>query len=615
MKTSLTAILAALAAPAAAQDILLPPIVVSAGLEPVARDRTGADVTVITGPEIERSGDTRLIDVLGRAAGISIRSTGPMGTTAGLTLRGVPQTGVAVRIDGIDVADPSNTQVAFDFGALTTPGIGRVEILRGAQSALYGSEAVGGVIDIRTHRRAEDGIEQRAAVEYGSFATAKLSYGFAAKSGPSDLAMTLSHIRSDGYSAADDTPATPNPEDDGFEATRLFFAGGHEVGAGRLEVSGFVERSRSELDEFGPTDGTPDERGHATTRGMRLAYSFSIGVVDNTLEYAFFDNDRQLRGTYDYEGVQYPSNQDYVGRRNKIGYLGGVDLSTGRLTFGADRTKESYFVDSGTPDGHDDATNGVYAEYSIPLTPGFDFSLSVRRDHHSRFGAYKTGRISAIWRPTENTIIRANAGSGFRAPSGYELYAPAYDPISPAPGNPDLGPEKSRTYDLGIEHRVGAATLGATLFRADIQDMIDYSFATSTYIQRAGDARRQGIELSATYDVSKAVVTGNYTYSDARSDSQLDSSAWQATTPRHMLNLILAGDLAQGWSGEVALQHAADREGLDDFTVADATLTRDFGNGTEAYLRVENLFDEDYQLVRGYGTAERSAYLGVRRTW
>ncbi|MDH2325871.1 TonB-dependent receptor [Cereibacter sp. SYSU M97828] len=605
MKTSLTAILAVLAAPAAAQDILLPPIVVSAGLEPVERDRTGADVTVITGAEIDRSGDTRLIDVLGRAAGVSIRSNGPMGTNAGLTLRGVPQTGIAVRIDGIDVSDPSNTQVAFDFGALSTPGIGRVEILRGAQSALYGSEAIGGVIDIRTRRATKDGIEHRAAAEYGSFDTARLSYGFAAKSGPSDLAMTLSHIRSDGYSAADDTPATPNPEDDGFEATRLSFAGGHEVGAGRLEVSGFVERSRSDYDDDFPLrDGTTDDEGDATTRGMRLAYAFATGAVDNTLEYTFFDNDRRLRGTTEFGPFHYA----YKGRRNGIGYRGGVDLGAGRFGFGADRTKEAYFGDTGTPDAHDDATNGLYAEYALPLSSDFDLTLSARRDDHSRFGSYETGRISAIWRPVDGTTIRANAGTGFRAPSGYELY----DPFS---GNADLGPEKSRSYDLGIEQQLGAATFAAALFRVDVEDLIDYSYTSYAYVQREGDARRQGVELFVEYDLGRVAVTGNYTYSDARSDAQLDSSAWQATTPRHMLNLILAGELAQGWSGEVALQHAADRTGLDDFTVADATLTRDFGNGTEAYLRIENLFDEDYQLVRGYGTAERSAYLGVRRSW
>ncbi|MGB8623720.1 MAG: TonB-dependent receptor plug domain-containing protein, partial [Paracoccaceae bacterium] len=154
------AVLAVLAPVAAqAQDvILLDKVTASANLEETRTERSGSSVEIVTEDDLKKTEETRAVDYLARLPGVNVLTQGPIGSQTGMTIRGVSQTNIAVRVDGIDVTDPSGPQVAYDFGSLTTMDIGRIEVLKGSQSALYGSEAIGGVIDITTKRATEKGV-------------------------------------------------------------------------------------------------------------------------------------------------------------------------------------------------------------------------------------------------------------------------------------------------------------------------------------------------------------------------------------------------------------------------------------------------------------------------
>lgn len=610
LNVSLAALIAAAALPAFAQDIALDEIVVSANLEATEASRTGVTVEVVDEAALEATAETRVTDYLNRLPGVAVRTTGPMGTQAGITLRGVPQTGIAVRVDGIDVSDPSGPQVVYDLGGLTSVGISRIEVVKGSQSALYGSEAIGGAINITTLRATENGVRHDVALEYGSFDTLRASYGFAAKSDSADIALTLSRVQSEGYSAGDE--ADGNTEADGFEATRLSFAGGYAFdGGARLDVAGFVERSWFEFDESsaaGVVDGTPDEIEAKTSRGLRTALQFSGAGIDHTLEYAFFDSNRRN----DSGGAFGPFRIDFVGRRNTFAYQGAADVgASGRLVFGAEQVTESY-ADASAFGGqsHDTTTRSLYAEYSLAVTEAVDITATGRIDDHSRFGSFNTARLSAVWRLREDLTLRANLANGFRAPSNYELF----DAFS---GDPTLQPETSLSYDIGLQKTVGdSGTFGIALFRVETEDLIDYSYTTFTYVQRPGTARRQGIELTGEWDFAGGVtLAGNYTYTESQTTAVLDASSWSVDVPRHMLGLTLEVPVTGSLGAAVTLQHGAGRAAMADYTVVNATLTQDFGQDTEAYLRVENLFDEQYQLVPGYGTSDRAFYLGLRKSF
>ena len=608
LNISLIALASALAVPAQAQVIELDDIVVTANRTETEKAKVGASVSTVSAAGMTGAMGARGTAVLDRLPGVALRTLGPIGTQAGLTIRGVPHTNIIVRVDGIDVTDPSGTQVSYDFGRLSFGDVSRLELARGAQSALYGSRANGGVISMTTRRATEEGVSQEAAIEAGSYRTLGLSYGLAMKSGPSDVAFTLSHYETAGFSAADETNG--NTEPDGYRADRISFAAGYEFASGlSFYINGFYDDSAMEYDSAfssPPTDSA--DREDRIQKGLRVAASFDTGAINHELEAAYFDSDRKLE----------PFVLNFRGTRKTFGYKGAADISGfGTLVIGLERSQERYYQ-ADTTGSVDFRTNtkGLYAELATAPTDAVDIVASARVDDHSQFGNHVTGRVSTNWRINEDITFKGNLGNGFRAPSNYELFAPSYvyDGVTYNVGNPSLQPETSVNFDLGIEKRFGdQGMVAATLFAVEAKDLIDYSYATSSYVQVPGKVRRQGLELEGSWTFDNGVtVDGNYTYTDSKTAVALDSSSWLANSPRHQLTLGLATEIGSGWRGIVSASHAAGRVGLADYTTVDVGLSKELGEGREAYLRIENLFDEDYQSVPGYGTAGRSAFVGLR---
>lgn len=602
-----TALVALAPLAATAQEVIaLDPITVTANLEPAALSETGASVNIVTADDLALTGETRLAETLSHLPGVTLTANGPLGTRTGIQIRGASQNYVGVYVDGIEVTDPSVTQVSLDFGTLLSGDVSRVEVLKGSQSALYGSEAVGGVIDITTRRATGLGTEQQVALEYGSYETVKGSYGFASKSEDGEVAFTLSHVQSDGFSAADENDG--NTEKDGFRANRLSFYGHRDLQNGlRLGVSGFYEENEGDYDEFGGVggDGTPgDDYNDNETWALRGFAEFTAGGIDHQIDLTYFDAHRV--STFNgFPGI-------YDGTRTKLAYQGGTDLgATGRLSFGADWTRETAQSSFGFDE--DDSVAGLFAEYSFAPVDTVDLTATLRHEDHSSFGGQTTARLAGVWRPVQDLAVRASVGSGYRAPSLFELYSGF--------GDPTLTPETSLSADLGVEKTYGdRARVSATLFYLEVDDLIDYDFIAvgclfgpGCYAQVPGTSRRSGLELAGEVALSDSfALAGSYTYTDSTTNA---SSSW-AQVARHMVNLIATADIAETWTGALTLQHAADRApGLDDYTVVHATLSHDFGSGHEGYIRIENLFDEEYQLVNGYGTSDRAIYVGLRKSF
>jgi len=590
--------------PTAAQTpvIDLGEITVSAELAETTTDRTGATVSIVDAGAVARTGQTRLTEVLATVPGVSVLARGPIGTTTGLTVRGASQNYLKVLWDGIDIADPSGPQVAYDFGRLTTMGLGRVELLRGSQSALYGSQAVAGVLSLQSPRPEREGTTQTLALEGGSYRTLSGGWTFARKSGADELTLSLSQIRTSGFSAADE--ADGNTEPDGYRAARIGLTGARGIGAGRIGFAAFAERTAGDYDEQFPVgDGSPDERSTATSRGLRVFAEATAWGFDHMLEASGFSIDRTLSGSTIYGA----SRQDYQGRRTRIGWEGKRDTTLGRLTLGADTTRESYGEASswGASEGVA-RVSGVYGELGATIGATTDLALTLRHDEHSRFGGQTSGRIAAAHRLGAGTILRASAANGFRAPSGYELFGPY--------GAAALQPEKSRSVDLGIERSwQDDRMLRATLFRIETDNLIDYVYPS--YLQIAGETRREGVEIEGTLPAGPAILRAAYTLTEGSNPPISAGNTWNSIYGRHQLALGLGADLGAGWQGDLGLRHVADRQTLPDYTVADATIRRFLSDGTEAYLRVENLFDADYQLWQGYGTSGRAFYVGLRRSF
>jgi vitamin B12 transporter len=595
--------------PAVAQDpFMLDDIIFSAGLTPVGESRTGVTTDVLTDEDLRYAGTVQLSDALDRMPGLSVSRTGPVGTQTTLRIRGLGTSYVPVYLNGIDITDPSNTQTGFDFGALPGAPIDRVEILRGSQGPIYGSEAVAGVVMISTDLAPDEaGTEITVGVETGSYETFIGTLGVGTRSDHGALSFSATRVETEGFSAADENDG--NTEADGHRSTTLTLTGEYDVTDGlTLGASAFYIDSFTEIDGFPPpayTLADTSDNGEAERYGGRAYAQFDAFGIDHEFAVSGSQTDRLTRNS--------GANSFFTGDRSTISYLGSTDLGAhASLSFGLDRTREEFETDT---DSASIDTTAVFAEYVAALTPVFDLSASLRYDDHSEFGGQTTGRIAAAWRPAKGTVVRGAVATGFRAPSLFELYSGSF-------GNPDLGPEQSRSLEVGLDQTIGDLALGATLFYTEIEDLIDYfdpdgflGPIPGGYVQISGTSSTRGIELSADYALTDMLsLFGNYTYTDAE-DQNGDRLR---RVPRHDTTLGIAGEFGQDWNGSFTVQHVADRvdpSPLPDYTVANAQVGYGLTDTTEFYLRIDNLFDEEYQTVDGYGTSDRAFYLGISSTF
>jgi vitamin B12 transporter len=601
-KTSLlssVAFIALGASHAVAQEAFaLDEIIVSGSLSPVTRGKTGTTVEIIERRDL-RGDNISVIQRLDRLPGVNSTANGGLGASSAIQLRGLPSRYVVVRINGIDVNDPSGTQSSFNFGVLTSSGIERIEVLKGSQSALYGSEAIGGVVDITTYRPTEQGVSGRIAGEVGSFGTTSGTLSLGLLTDRSEVAFSYGRIVSDGFSAR-----ANNDEDDSFRQTTLSLTGSYAV-TDNFTLGAAVNwrDSALEIDRFA-TDNSGQNLSEEL--GARVYGELITGSVTHTLAYSYFDIERRDPNS---------SGTKFAGDRKRFSYLGVADLPNGyTLNFGLDRTEESF--NSGSDSGSEE-TISAQAELLFQPLDTLDLSAAIRYDDNSAFGGKTTGRLAAAWRLKDDLTFRAVLGTGFRAPSLYERFS-IY-------GDPSLKPEQSRSFELGVEKSYGAlASVRATLFYTEIDDLIQFDGSSTAcssgfgcYNQVPGTTKSSGLELSTQYALSDATtVFGNYTYTDAKT-----GGTRLARTPRHDLVFGFDTEFAGGLSVGMDVRYVADVEAspfapadnkVGDFVVAGANISYDLTDTAQAYLRVENLFDEDYETAGGYNTPGRSAYFGIR---
>ncbi|WP_281967918.1 TonB-dependent receptor plug domain-containing protein [Roseovarius nanhaiticus] len=596
-----TILTGALAGAAHAQQTFdLGTIVLSSSLTPVELGRTGATVEVLEGADAGGN-DTTVIDALTRLPGVSATSNGGLGASSSIQIRGLPGRYVGTRINGIDVANPAGTQSQFNYGGLTAAGIDRIEVLKGSQSALYGSEAIAGVVNITTFRPEKLGFSGEYGVEAGSYGTYSGSLSMGHKSERGEIALTYGYVKSDGFSAN-----AGNVEDDGFDQNTLHLTGAFDatetltLGAALLYRDGDVDIDRTATNSTGSIS--------TKERGARVYADLETGAVTHTLSYSYFDISRR-------DPTGFTSRFD--GERKQLAYLGSAQLSAATIfNFGLDRTEESFVTSTDRGDEH---TNSLQAELLVSPTSELDLSAALRYDDNSDFGGKTTGRVSAVWRPIDDLAFRAVIGSGFRTPSLFERFSSF--------GDPALSPEESISYELGVERTFAGGFVKATLFYTDIEDLIGFdpnSVACGSgfgcYNQIPGTTTSKGIELSGEYALSQRLTLyGNYTYTDAETDG-----ARLTRTPKHDALVGLDMDLGSSFSAYADLRHVADvvpsafapaNNKVGDYTLVGAGVSYDISDTAELYLRVENLFDEDYETAGGFNQPGRAAYVGLRASF
>ena len=565
----------------------------------------GSSVTIITAEDLEALGFNFVLDAVAMAPGVTINSNGAFGGVASVRIRGASSQQTLVLIDGVPVNDASSPGGGYDFARLDTANIEQIEVLKGPQSTLWGTDAIGGVVSITT-KRPDAGLGGTVFGEYGSFNTFRGGASIENGNEVGDFRIAFTGTSSDGISKADEDQG--NGEEDPYDAVTLSGKGGLNLaGDARISASVLWSEAESAFDASGGANGDADRVNESEEISANLSLTGTLfgGRLENRLLVGYSDIDRE-----NFSNGAVSSGAK--GERMIYRYQGTFtvnDMST--IAFGAERE------DSEAND-NDASIDGWFALVAISPTDQFTLTGGLRVDDHETFGTETTGRVAAAYNPTDNVTLRASWGQGFKAPTIFQTTFFCCGATEP---NADLQAETSEAFDIGLDWRSsdGRAEIGATYFDQEVENQIDFSFAVGGY-QNIEQVNSTGVELYGSYAVSDLVtVSANYAYIDAE-----DGAGNEVTRiPEHSGDVTVAFDPDGPFSGNLLLRYNGEEQDdtnfdgvpdtpVDAWTRVDLTGSYDLNERVELFGRIENLLDEDYQQVLGYGTPDRSGYIGVR---
>ncbi|MEO8742569.1 MAG: TonB-dependent receptor, partial [Lysobacteraceae bacterium] len=435
-----------------AQDVVEQPQIVVTGVRHAQTvDDSLASVTVITREDIDKSPAVDLLNLLSQQTGVDISRTGGAGQSSTIFLRGTNSNQTLVLIDGVRVA--SATQGVFDFAHLPLDQIERIEIVRGPRAAFWGSDSIGGVIQIFTHK--PEGVALRSHV--GSYG--ERGGGVSLGTGDGTLGVTLGYDRLRGFSATNPSAFGYNPDDDGYRNSNLSVRGSTALGTQTLAYTALYTDANVDFDQ-GTTHVRNGSAGIALSGDLGDGWSHRLGI----------GHAREDLDTPDYD-------EKLASRRNSLDWVVTRNLGTdANVTTGINWQREQ-----GTSIS---AYSGTLFDNSRTNTAGFIgyggrfgsqlLDLAVRYDHNSQFGSATTGSAAWGWQINPQTKLRLSWGQGFRAPDFNELYSPGYGGYYA--GNPDLLPERSNSFEGGVTWTPARGhTFEVSLWRTRVHDLVDYS--------------------------------------------------------------------------------------------------------------------------------------------
>ncbi|GGO81454.1 TonB-dependent receptor [Marinobacterium nitratireducens] len=563
----------------------LAPVVVTATRTAQTADATLAPVTVITREEIERSSAQMLPEVLRGVPGLTLSNTGGPGKETSIFLRGTNSNHVLVLIDGIKVGSVTTGKVAIQDLPLSQ--VERIELVRGPRSSLYGSEAIGGVIQIFTRRGGGD-LKPRASLTLGSHDTLEGSLGLSGGSDAGWFNLGLGGLDTDGFDARRDA----EPDDDGYRNQSVSLRAGRTLGE-RTEVEMNWLRTEADVEYDGFYNESESEQ---QVLGARLKTMLSERW-DSTLQLgrSWDESDNFSDGVF---MSRYDTRRDSASWQNDIAV--GDDLLTLGLDYQNDELDSSEAYDTRERDNR-----GAFGQYQFDLG-AHELIAALRYDDNEQFGHQSTGSLGWGYDLDRSLRLVASYGTAFRAPSFNELYFPNY-------GTPDLPPEESENLEVGLQGRHAYGSWSLSLFQNDIDNLISSVLVDpATYSYRAASidsARIRGLEAVYAVAYQSWSLSANLLLSDPE---DRDDGSQLRRRARRVLNVDLDrrfGDLTVG-----GVFHAESRRPDGSVTLAgygtfdlraNYRLAADWTFGA----RVANLFDKDYETAAGYNQDDRAYYV------
>ncbi len=621
-------------APAFGQQVggTLPETVVTATRYPVAPETVGSALTVITREDLERRGITFVSDALREVPGLAVSAPGPRGSLAAVRIRGGEANHTLVVIDGVKMNDPGSTGL-FRFEDLRAADIERIEILRGPQATLYGSNTIGGVVNIVT-RRGRGAPQLELAASGGSFRTGEAAVSISGGDQRMDAYLGVSGITTGGTNVA-----PRGGEEDGYRQGLI----NANVGARpteNLEVRAFLRylRAENDYDGFGPdtregrlvpTDADLVDRRSSLSGRLQARLGLLEGQWEHVVGISglsttndqlaggaktfFFDTERTI---VDYQSNLFFDTPALAGAAHGLTFLAEWQRDDGRSSFADFRANDNV---------------GLVGDYRVTFLDRLTLSAGLRYDINDRFEDFVSPRLTAAWAlPETGTKLRASWGRGIQNPTLTELFGF----FANFRGNPDLEPEQSKGWDVAVEQTLLGGRLAFSIgyFRNEIDQFIGSRFdpTTGTFrpVNLPGEVDTQGIETAfAARILDDLELRAAYTYldTDGTDGRQLVRRAPHTASLGLSWRFAADADGRRRGSLDLAARYngsqkdtvftptfASARRTLDDFWLLQATGSFEVLPGVTLFGRVENLLNETYEEAFGYRGSKLGVFVGVK---
>ena len=601
-------------------------VLVSASLIHITASRSANAVTVIDRAQLRNRATVSLSNILRDVPGFSVSQVGVLGSQTQIRVRGAEANHLLVTIDGVEANDPSQGD-EFSWGTLTASDIERIEIIRGPQSSLRGSDAVAGVVNIITRSAEKSSVG--LFLESGSWATHHSGFNIGHKQGDFDIRFGLSHIESEG-----DNIARTGDENDGYRNTTYNIRSGLKL-SDQMDIS-FAARESDGMNQFDADndfDGLIEDQDRVSefensTMRIQGDYSSKDGTWQHKILISQSKSDNAAFADKAKGNVT-------ASTKDQFQYIGSFTWDQGAQTIAAliEREKEDWMqrgeISWGVYDPNQDRerdTDSVAVEYRTDINDHLTLAASARQDDNSEFDSAKTYRAEAIYQLTEAIRLRGAVGTAVKNPTFTERFGFYTNFI----GNPNLIPEESTSWELGADQLImgGDLTLSLTIFDAELENEIDgfvYDPATFAYTSSNinGTSERKGAELSAVGNISESMsLSAAYTYTDSTGDDAIR----EVRRPRHIASLNLGWQAAHNLHLNTNIQFTGEQTdvyfppfpepsqvvGLSNHTLLNINLNYSATEKLEMYLKLENALNDNYEEVFGYQTLGFGASLGLR---
>lgn len=596
---------------AAVEDAIeLNPVVVTATRMPETAEQTLASVTVIERDEIERRQSRTMTEVLRGLPGVAISQSGGPGQPTSVFLRGTESDHTLVLIDGVKVG--SATLGTTPWQNIPVERIERIEIVRGPRSSLYGSEAIGGVIQIFTRKgagkrdRAGEPLQARVVAGAGSHGSVEGHLGLTGATERAWLDAGIGFERSEGLNACNGEPNVggcfvDQPDRDGYRNENASLRAGYRF-SDRLEADVHFLRSASDLDYDGDAFAGNASKGLLQVAGINLSWrvmqnwSTKLSLARSWDDHSVYFDDAEIN--------YFDTRRDSLSWLNQFRLMDGHQLGLG-LDYQHDRisTEPRYDIDS----RHN---LGFFGEYLGRFGPQ-DLHLSLRHDDNQQFGGHTTGSVGWGYSLGNGLRLTASWGTAYKAPTFNELYYPGF-------GNPDLEPETASSAELGLNGPHPWGDWGVSLYQTDVDDLIAFD-ATTFAPANLDSARIRGVELWTTARVIGWDLDANLTLLDPRNTSndandgnllaRRPEQTFRLDADRRFGRIGVGGTLS--YSGR-RYDDFANQTRLDGFVLFDLRAEYAFSRSLLLQGRIENLFDEHYETAAYYNQPGRSVFVTLR---